>query len=97
MPAKLDLHQTHKKEYATPREPVLLEVSPARYLAVAGAGAPGTPEFVEAIGALYAVAFTIRTPDFVTSADVEGTSRELRAKGKPRAVETVRANSPLLR
>jgi hypothetical protein len=32
----------------------------------------------------------IRTPDFVASADVERTCRELRAKGKPATVETVR-------
>jgi len=35
-------------------------VGPARYLAIAGRGAPGSAAFAQALSALYAVAFTIK-------------------------------------
>jgi hypothetical protein len=59
-PAKLDLLKQHKAEYVTPKQPVLLRVGPAKYLAVEGRGAPAGAAFRLAIGALYAVAFTIK-------------------------------------
>jgi hypothetical protein len=57
---KLDLYATHKHEYIAPRTPVLLTVKPAVYLAIDGQGDPGGARFTAAIGALYAVAFTIK-------------------------------------
>jgi hypothetical protein len=59
-PIKLDLLQQHKAEYVTPKKPVLLKVGPAKYLAVEGRGAPADVAFQAAVGALYAVAFTIK-------------------------------------
>jgi hypothetical protein len=58
--AKLDLYQTNKTEYATPRKPVLLRIAKAAYLGIAGRGSPGGEAFEQAIGALYSVAFTIK-------------------------------------
>jgi hypothetical protein len=62
MPAekKLDLYTVHKTEYVTPREPVLVKVGPAKYLAIEGQGAPGGKEFQAKIAALYNVTFTIK-------------------------------------
>jgi len=57
---KLDLYVQHKSEYVTPKNPVLLQASPAKYLAIDGRGEPGGPEFQKKIGALYNVAFTIK-------------------------------------
>jgi hypothetical protein len=59
-PTKLDLLKQHKAEYVTPRQPVLLKVGAAKYLAVEGRGAPADAAFQVAVGALYAVAFTIK-------------------------------------
>jgi hypothetical protein len=58
--AKLDLYKEHKAEYVTPKQPVLLNVKPAKYLTVTGQGAPGGKEFQAAVGALYGVAFTMK-------------------------------------
>ena len=57
---KLDLYQKHKADYATPKQPVLLDIAPAQYLAVSGEGDPADPAFMRAMGALYAMAFTIK-------------------------------------
>src|SRR5262249_39335753 len=57
---KLDLYVKHKAEYAAPKKPALVTVGPASYLTIAGAGDPGGEEFATAVGALYAVAFTIK-------------------------------------
>lgn len=57
---KLDLYREHKAEYVAPRKPVLLTVGPAQYLAISGRGAPGEEAFTSGVGALYAVAFTIK-------------------------------------
>jgi hypothetical protein len=59
-PTKLDILKQHQAEYVTPKKPVLLKVGPAKYLAVEGRGAPASRAFQLAIGALYAVAFTIK-------------------------------------
>ena len=58
--AKLDLVRKHRAEYVTPRKPVLLTVGPAKYLTFEGRGAPAGAAFQIGIGALYAVAFTIK-------------------------------------
>jgi hypothetical protein len=128
---KLDLYQRHKQEYVTPKTPVLLAIESARYLAIAGRGAPGGARFTAAIGALYAVAFTIkmtrkfagrqdytvskleglwhvegdsataprdewrwtlvlRTPSFVTAAELRKAVATLISKRKPAEVKEVR-------
>ncbi|MBI5388628.1 MAG: GyrI-like domain-containing protein [Verrucomicrobia bacterium] len=57
---KLDLCQVHKADYATPKKPVLLDIGTACYLAVRGQGRPGGDVFQARIGALYAMAFTVK-------------------------------------
>lgn len=57
---KLDLGKLHKADYVTPKQPVLLTIKPAHYLAISGQGAPGGERFTACIGALYAMAFTIK-------------------------------------
>jgi hypothetical protein len=57
---KLDLYKKHKTEYVAPKKPVVVDVKPARYLAIEGRGEPGGETFQAAIGALYNVAFTIK-------------------------------------
>ena len=60
MNTKLDLYKVHKTEYVTPRRPALIHIEPAQYLAIEGRGAPGNERFQACIGALYAMAFTIK-------------------------------------
>lgn len=57
---KLDLYKRFKPEYVTPRAPVFVAVKAAKYLAITGRGAPSDAAFPRAIGALYAMAFTIK-------------------------------------
>jgi len=57
---KIDLYKLNKAEYVTPRQPVLLEIQPARYLSITGTGSPGGEEFQAKIGALYGAAFTLK-------------------------------------
>jgi hypothetical protein len=129
---KLDLYKLHKEEYVAPRKPVIVDVGPARYLAVAGKGEPGGSVFTARLGCLYNVAFTlkmakkvagrdyavakleglwwggragadffseprqqwhwkllIRTPDFITEQDRQGTIEALLQKHKPAEVADV--------
>jgi len=61
MPAqKLDLYKLHAAEYVAPRTPRLVATRPAKYLAISGTGDPDGPAFGERVGALYAVAFTVK-------------------------------------
>jgi len=62
MPAatKLDLYRLHAAEYVKPRTPVIIATRPGRYLTIAGRGNPNGPVFGEKVGALYAVAWTIK-------------------------------------
>src|SRR5437867_8686503 len=66
---KLDLYRKFRSEYTAPRSPTLVTVKPAQYLAVSGRGAPSAPEFGRAIGALYAMAFTIKMAHKVAGRD----------------------------
>ncbi len=67
---KIDLYKLHKDEYAATRKPRIVNVAPARYLAISGQGAPGGEAFTDAIGALYGVAFTVKmTRKFAGQAD----------------------------
>ena len=128
----LDLYATHPTEYVTPKQPVLIDVAPARYLGITGRGEPGGAAFTEAVGALYNVAFTvkmarkfagtlytvsklealwwgddpggdfvheprdqwnwqllIRTPDFITGAELAESIATLLGRGKPARVRDV--------
>jgi hypothetical protein len=58
--AKLDLFAQYASEYVSPAAPVLISTRPARYLSVRGRGAPGSELFQSRIGALYAIAYTLR-------------------------------------
>jgi hypothetical protein len=57
---KVDLYKENKKEYAATQKPALVEIGPAVYLSISGKGAPGDTAFVNAVGALYGVAFTVK-------------------------------------
>ncbi len=57
---KLDLLKEHKACYVASKKPVILDIAAARYMAIDGQGAPGGEEFQEAVGALYAGAFTMK-------------------------------------
>ena len=58
---KINLYQLFKKtDYSEPKSPKLLQLKPAQYLAIDGEGFPGDDTFPAQIGALFAVAFTIK-------------------------------------
>jgi len=57
---KIDLYKLHKDQYAAPKAPILLTVDEATYLSIDGRGTPGGPEFTDRIGALYAMAYTVK-------------------------------------
>ncbi|MGE5567526.1 MAG: hypothetical protein ACM3S5_00675 [Rhodospirillales bacterium] len=57
---KIDFYKTHKREYVAPKQPVFVEIQPARYLAIEGYGKPGNPLFQAQTGALYGAAYTIK-------------------------------------
>jgi hypothetical protein len=67
--AKLDLYSEHRAEYVAPREPTLVDVGPARYLAIAGHGKPGSAVFADAVAALYNVSFTIKMASKAAGSD----------------------------
>jgi hypothetical protein len=71
MPAapRLDLYKLHKAEYVTPKEPVLIQTKPARYLTTTGQGAPAGEAFQKSVGALYSVAFTLKMAKKVAGKD----------------------------
>ena len=61
MPAtKIDLFREHKDEYATPKAPALVKTKAAKYLTIDGQGEPGGAAFTARVGALYAVAYTLK-------------------------------------
>ena len=68
-PAKLDLYREHRDEYVAPRDPTLVNVAPARYLAITGHGKPGGSEFANAVGALYTASFTIKMASKTAGSD----------------------------
>jgi len=57
---KIDFHKTHRAEYVAPKQPVFVEIQPARYLAIEGYGKPGSPLFQAQTGALYGAAYAIK-------------------------------------
>jgi hypothetical protein len=60
MPEKLDPFKEHAAEYVASKSPTIVRVSPAKYLTIDGSGDPGGKHFQDCIGALYAIAFTIK-------------------------------------
>lgn len=60
MPTKIDLFKELKTDYATPKQPTLLTTTPGHYLRIEGRGHPETSEFEDKMGALYAVAYTVK-------------------------------------
>jgi len=59
---KVDLYKLHKDQYVAPKQPQLVEIEEAKYLAVSDRGEPGGEEFITKIGALYGMAFIIKMP-----------------------------------
>ncbi|UCE46270.1 MAG: GyrI-like domain-containing protein [Phycisphaerales bacterium] len=57
---KIDLYKLHKDQYVAPKQPQLVDIETAKYLAIDGRGEPGGDEFIAKIGALYAMAYTIK-------------------------------------
>jgi hypothetical protein len=58
---KVDLFkQLRKSEYSQPKRPALIEVDEGYYLTIDGDGEPGSEQFSTKVGALYAVAYTIK-------------------------------------
>ncbi len=57
---KIDLFKQFKGEYKAGGKPVIIQTTPAQYLAVTGEGKPGGKLFQELVGALYSMAFTIK-------------------------------------
>lgn len=67
---KLDLYKQFKDQYKAGSKPAIIKTTLAQYLAVEGRGAPGGPVFQDCIGALYAMAFTIKmTRKFASQGD----------------------------
>lgn len=61
MPDKLDMKRVHKELYTAPQTPVVVDVPELGYLMVDGKGYPGTSqEYIDAMGALYPVAYTLK-------------------------------------
>ncbi len=60
---KTDMFREHHAEYAAKSSPTLLTIPPARYLTIAGQGAPNGAEFGRAIPALYSMAYSIKMAD----------------------------------
>jgi hypothetical protein len=61
MAAVLEQRVTHEELYrARAGSPTLVEVPPARFLRIDGAGAPGGERFKQALSALYSLAYTLK-------------------------------------
>lgn len=62
MPAtdKIDLFKSLKTEYASPRQPRLINTSPGRYLSLTGSAVPGSEAYGAHVADLYAVAYTMK-------------------------------------
>jgi len=57
---RIDLYKQHKQEYAARLKPAVVNVGPAKYLAIDGKGPPGEAGFTAAMAAIYGMAFTIK-------------------------------------
>ncbi|MHC4725657.1 MAG: GyrI-like domain-containing protein [Planctomycetota bacterium] len=57
---KMDLYKLNKDQYVAPKQPQLVEIKKAKYLAISGRGEPGGEQFTAKIGALYGMAYTVK-------------------------------------
>jgi hypothetical protein len=58
---KIDLFKQLKKtDYAQPQKPALVDVKDGVYLSIEGSGPPDSQQFEVKVGALYAVAYTVK-------------------------------------
>jgi len=57
---KLDLRKELKRLYTARREPEVIDVSPARFLAVTGRGEPGGEAYTSALNALYGLSYALK-------------------------------------
>ncbi len=57
---KLDLTKKYKSYYTAASQPEIVDIGPARYLALTGQGDPSGEDFAATIGALYPVAYAIK-------------------------------------
>ena len=69
MADKIDLQKRHSNEYTATKEPAIVKVAAAQYLTIDGAGDPGGKHFQDCIGALYAIAFTIKMANKLAGRD----------------------------
>ncbi len=60
MPDKLDYKKEYKDLYLPPKKPVLVEVPSMNFIIVDGKGDPNGTEYQDAVGIVYALAFTIK-------------------------------------
>jgi hypothetical protein len=60
MSQKLDLYKEHADEYVAGKAPTFVKPGRAQYLTIVGIGDPGGKDFQDCVGALYAIAFTIK-------------------------------------
>jgi hypothetical protein len=59
-PRKVDLPRLHRAEYVAPKNPRLVTVGKAQYLALGGRGKPGDGLFHSQVSALYGMAYTLK-------------------------------------
>jgi len=57
---KIDIFKRHKAEYKSGKKPVVVVTTKGLYLTIEGSGAPGAKNFQYAVGALYAMAYTMK-------------------------------------
>jgi hypothetical protein len=57
---KTDLTKLHRSYYTAKTKPELLEIEEANYLSLTGKGDPSSPQYAEALQALYATAYTLK-------------------------------------
>ena len=82
----LDFKKEYKEFYMPKNKPEIVTVPPANYIAVRGTGDPNEPDgaYQQAIGVLYAVAYTLKM-SYKTDHKIEGffeyVARRWRASG----------------
>ena len=57
---KLDLKKELKHLYSAKKKPQIVDVPEGLFLSILGKGAPGGPEYADALGALYGAAYTLK-------------------------------------
>ena len=60
MSKKIDLRKQLKPFYSSSRKPNIVDVPPAKFLAITGRGEPGGEAYQAALNALYSVAYTVK-------------------------------------